>query len=246
MRLQIMSDLHFEHYLDWGKGFVENLLKPADVDAVVLAGDIVEVANIDRITAVFQWFSSRFPQVIYVPGNHEYYGSFFVDVNTRINQAAELFTNVNILRTGVVLEMGNRRIIGDTMWVPFDLKHLAYANNWSDFTQVRGIREHIYKQNTLFRKWVTRVCAPGTVVVTHHAPSMKSVSAKWASSLENMFFVSDMEAIILKKKPRLWIHGHMHERFDYTIGSTRIVCNPRGYPGRPSIKEWDPQFVVEV
>jgi hypothetical protein len=43
-------------------------------------------------------------------------------------------------------------------------------------------------------------------------------------------YSSDLSAFILDHPQiKLWTHGHTHEDFDYMIGSTRIVCNPRGY-----------------
>ena len=44
----------------------------------------------------------------------------------------------------------------------------------------------------------------------------------------------------------LWIHGHTHESFDYEIGKTRVICNPRGYAPIEINKEFKPDFNVEV
>ena len=74
---------------------------------------------------------------------------------------------------------------------------------------------------------------PGpTVGITHFAPSLRSVAPQFAGSPVNACFVSDLDAHILRWQPALWLHGHTHDSFDYRIGSTRIVCNPRGYARR--------------
>ncbi|MCK5746820.1 MAG: metallophosphoesterase, partial [Oricola sp.] len=83
-----------------------------------------------------------------------------------------------------------------------------------------------------------------TVVVTHYAPHPQSVSKQFRGSGLNPAFVSDLSPIIERYAPDLWVHGHMHESFDYRVGRTRVVCNPRGCgtenPG------WNPVLVVEV
>jgi Icc-related predicted phosphoesterase len=71
------------------------------------------------------------------------------------------------------------------------------------------------------------------VVVSHHCPSLKSVHDKYrGDTVMNGGFYSDLDDFIAyRPQIRLWMHGHTHEDFDYTIGTTRVVCNPRGYVG---------------
>jgi len=77
-----------------------------------------------------------------------------------------------------------------------------------------------------------------SVVVTHTAPSYRSVDPRFADSPINGFFANHDDALVERLQPSLWIHGHMHDPKDYRIGRTRVVCNPRGYRGeRP---DWDP------
>ena len=68
-----------------------------------------------------------------------------------------------------------------------------------------------------------------SVVITHHAPSRKSIHPRFANSLMNACFVSDAERLIDGSRTRLWIHGHTHDSFDYLVNGTRVLCNPRGY-----------------
>ena len=55
-----------------------------------------------------------------------------------------------------------------------------------------------------------------------------------------------MNDFILEHQPRLWIHGHTHESFDYEIGKTRVVCNPRGYASTEENKEFRPDYTLVV
>jgi hypothetical protein len=87
-----------------------------------------------------------------------------------------------------------------------------------------------------------------TVVVTHFAPARGSIAARFAGSPLNACFVSDLEERIRAWQPRLWLHGHVHDSFDYRIGATRIVANPRGYAPNGVIENasFDPGLVIEI
>jgi Icc-related predicted phosphoesterase len=71
------------------------------------------------------------------------------------------------------------------------------------------------------------------VVVGHHAPSKLSTHPRYQKEeIMNGGYSSDLSEFIMDHPQiKLWTHGHTHEEFDYMIGSTRIVCNPRGYDG---------------
>lgn len=85
-----------------------------------------------------------------------------------------------------------------------------------------------------------------TVVVTHHAPSSMSVSTRYKTDPLSPAFASRLEAVMEEFSPNLWIHGHTHDAFDYEIYSTRVVCNPRGYPGEAERCGFNQRFVAEV
>ena len=69
------------------------------------------------------------------------------------------------------------------------------------------------------------------VMCGHHAPSRQSTHEMYAhDQLMNGGYSSDLEQFILDQENLvLWTHGHTHHNFDYMIGQTRVLCNPRGY-----------------
>jgi Icc-related predicted phosphoesterase len=85
-----------------------------------------------------------------------------------------------------------------------------------------------------------------TVVVTHHAPSPRSIAPKFADSELNPAFTSNLEPLIEHYQPALWVHGHMHNSSDYKIGQTRVVCNPRGYFPDELNPLFNPDLVVDL
>ena len=86
------------------------------------------------------------------------------------------------------------------------------------------------------------------VVVGHHAPSFQSIGEQYKNdTLMNGGYASDLSEFILDRPQiKLWTHGHMHQTFDYMIGGTRVVCNPRGYESHGEVSGWDPDILIEI
>ena len=142
------------------------------------------------------------------------------------------------------------RFLGSTLWTDFmllgdgDAKSAAMAearNFMRDFSRIRSgyASTAIFtpeESTALFARhadWLDRRLAiqhvGPTVVITHHAPSQQSIHPRYVDSLLNASFVSDAEHLFGTGRAQLWVHGHTHDSFDYSVNGTRVVCNPRGY-----------------
>ncbi len=97
MKLQIMSDLHFEMHADGGAGFIREL-DPTGVDVLVLAGDITMARQYEDLASVFKPLAQKYPHVLYVPGNHEYYKSSPTDVARNLAKLTKKFPEVRDTR----------------------------------------------------------------------------------------------------------------------------------------------------
>jgi Icc-related predicted phosphoesterase len=86
------------------------------------------------------------------------------------------------------------------------------------------------------------------VVVGHHAPSKQSIKPHYRGDhLVNGAYSSDLSEFILDRPQiKLWTHGHTHDNFDYMVGTTRVLCNPRGYYKYEENDNFDPNMVVEL
>src|SRR5690606_28638686 len=104
--------------------------------------------------------------------------------------------------------------------------------DFSDFTCIKGgLGNWVKKSNKDFKRILNRSCDEDTVVISHHSCSIQSIHPRFANNLYNCFFCDPLDKdIVLTWKPKLWIHGHTHDSFDYILGDTRIICNPSGYP----------------
>jgi Icc-related predicted phosphoesterase len=257
-RLWIMSDLHQEY---------ERLryTPPDDVDhdVVILAGDI------DKSPAhAMAWALEKFDKpVIYVAGNHEFYGNGVIPEIREARLLAASEPDIHFLENSSVVVAGVR-YVGCTLWTDFDLygadnrqTAMRYGSrNLGDFDQILLDDATIKHMPTRFkphharafheesRKFLDEELSTPfdgpTVVVTHHAPATGSINHKFSGDALTPCFVSDLESLIVGHAPDMWIHGHVHDSFDYTLGRTRIVCNPKGYEiGNP---EFEPSLVVSV
>jgi predicted phosphodiesterase len=253
MKLNILSDLHLGH---GGLNLPQN-----DADVVILAGDIA------RPQEAVAWALGIAKPVLYVAGNHEFYGG---SISGRLDELRQLCagTHIHVLDNDEVI-IGGVRFLGATLWTDFQLfgdggKRAAAIDDAQLF--IRDF-SHICIDETmetlftpadsaalfdLHAGWLAdKLAEPHagpTVVITHHAPSPQSIHPRFADSLLNACFVSDAERLLDGSRAQLWIHGHTHDSFDYRVNGTRVVCNPRGYAqdGVNENPRFDADFLVDV
>jgi Calcineurin-like phosphoesterase len=198
--------------------------------------------------------------VIYVLGNHEFYGQKIPKLTFEIKELAQ-GTNVHVLENDSV-EIGNVVFLGTTLWTDFRLNgdavlaEVTAQAGMTDFRRIRvtpsyrrfrpsdARRFHAQSLDSLIQQ-VEKARGRKAVVITHHAPSPQSIPPRFRNDPLNPAFASNLEPFIAESGTRLWIHGHIHHRSDYTIGASRVVANPRGYPTEPHTG-FDPSLVVEV
>jgi predicted phosphodiesterase len=227
--LQIVSDLHLELHADGGTEFIGKM-DPSDVDILVLAGDILSLRFSAQVRKLLLALAAKYPKVIYVPGNHEFWRLRPAEGFSVLSTACAGISNLSVLNNQV-LSINGRRFLGGTMWFPQWKPYYDYAaTEMNDFTEIVDFHPWVVRENAKFERFLDKNLKQGDVVITHYLPSMKSVAARYRGSATNPFFVSQMDRFIVERKPVLWIHGHTHDFFSYQLGDTRIVCNPFGYP----------------
>lgn len=243
MRIQIMSDLHLEFYAPGAhKKFLDSI--QTDADVLVLAGDVLNLRKSD-----LRWshqrmgeFCSRYSQVVYIPGNHEFYGASIAQATVELSALERFYQNLTVLRAGEVRVVNDQRFLGSTMWYPPGDEDTPTI---SDHYAIQDLAPLAYQEHKDFKTGLDNLLREDDIVVTHHTPSAKSIPPQFEDSLVNHWFcVPAMERYIVERKPAAWIHGHTHDSFDYRIGPTRVLCNPRGYPNEGS--SFNPKFVVEL
>jgi hypothetical protein len=243
MKIQLISDLHLEHYPDFMPVAGEC------VDALVLAGDIGSYqAGSKLLTDDFGLgrFSPRAPnapwrRVFYLPGNHEFDGADFDSTYARLRNICDALSIEWLERE--VITIDSVRLVGCTLWADFE----AYAvSEPTPSAQLRA-REKAYRaanyylqKNTTTRngqpvlaeglrelaldcqEWLRNALSEpfsgSTVVVTHFAPTLSSRDPRYGNTPGTAGFCNALDDLL--PLANCWMHGHLHCHHDYTVKGT--------------------------
>jgi Icc-related predicted phosphoesterase len=235
MKIQLASDLHLEFL---GKSFPgTRIIEPAPgADVLVLAGDI------HNGTKAIEAFSDWPVPVIYLAGNHEFYGRSWEQTRVDLRNACA-GTNITLLDNDM-FEFGGVRFLGCTLWTDFRLNGFtqrqcmeAVQEALNDYYVIRTQEGRLQARDTLIdheqsRRWLEAELAKPydgkTVVVTHHGPHPLSIHPRYVGDKVSAGFISDLTPLL--HHADLWLHGHVHDSFDYVdVGLCRVVANPAGY-----------------
>lgn len=274
MRVQIASDLHLELLRRDPRLRSWQVVEPApNSTLLILAGDIHQGAA--AVEAFVDW---PVP-VLIVPGNHEAYEST-IETSLAAMRAAAKGTQVRVLQREVAIIEGVR-FVAATLWsdpavmgereaaarvalmqTMVDYRLIATDRPGAEPLERLTIDEtthHHRRDRAWLEAELNQVFAGPTVVITHHLPSQRSIAPRYAGSLSNAGFVSELDSLMGAERVQLWIHGHTHSSFDYTVAGTRVVCNPRGYARglgsdpehpRPTLSfenpDFQPALVIEI
>jgi predicted phosphodiesterase len=221
-----------------------------DADVIVLAGDISESSC--GYSILDQYGDCKKP-VIYVAGNHEYWGTTIEEAKTK---RKELFKDSNIIELDNDFKIiDNIVFIGATLWTYLANPILGLmASRTKDFIKIKDLTPEIWNGMHLDSlKFIEdAIKLPNfkdmkKVVVTHYLPSKKSISPRFKDEPLNCIFSSNCDYLMHQDPaPDIWIHGHTHDSFDYMNGKTRTICNPYGYWGHITNRKYNPELLIEV
>ncbi|ASR08858.1 phosphatase [Rhizobium leguminosarum bv. viciae] len=256
MKLWIISDLHLE--------FAEPFLQtpPEGVDVIVCAGDIATKGIVPGLRWLAKAFARQIPVVV-VAGNHDFYSASIEEGIRDAREYALGLPNVHFLENDAC-EIGGVKFVGGTFWTDFRLfgrnptVAMSYAQSgMNDFKKIKlskrpfrkfrpldAYQKHIETRGFIETELRENAGTKTTVVVTHHAPSPRSIDLGFRHDPLSACYASNLEDLLREVGPSLWVHGHLHHRNDYVLGNTRVVSNSRGYPGEET--GFDPNLVVEV
>jgi predicted phosphohydrolase len=250
MKLQYCSDLHLE--FKENKDFLKNNPLKPNGDILLLAGDIVPFAIMDREKDFFDFCSDNFKQTYWIPGNHEYYHASFK--NGRLSE--DIRSNVKLLNNQVI-ELEGVRLIFTTLW-----SHISAKNQW--YIQKRLTDFHVIKYNGekftpqhynqlheaaldfLFTS-IAKKYKGKMVVVTHHVPTFLNYPEQYKGDVVNEAFASELFDKIEKSKIDYWIFGHHHANMPaFNIGKTTMLTNQLGYVQNNEHKQFNPEALISL
>jgi len=251
MKVQIISDLHLE-FGNTYKDYYERMIN-TKADLLVLAGDINVNSSLFNSLISIQEDADK--DIIFVPGNHEYYGVRKDRFDRELIEFNKSQSNIHILMEDTI-DFENIHFIGTTGWWDGSNGPLtpSVIRCLNDFYRIFDIMNEGNdkgitwgKQSKSFLKEELENSYDKVCVITHHYPHYKSLDTQYKSSELNTCFGNKWEYLIEDYQPDCWIHGHTHTSFDYNVGKTRIVCNPQGYIiDDLENKRFEPDKVIEL
>lgn len=242
MKINLMSDLHLE--------FIQNENDIMDVgsgDVLLLCGDILVSKYVEK-SKIYNKFlsecSKNYEKVLYIFGNHEYYGGDIVQVDAWLpNYISEKFNNITVLN-GTSYTLNDAWIVvGATLWTNYNdedpLVMLNTKRSLNDFQRItfsgKSLRpEFIVDLNKehlqAIKNTVSTNANKNIIVMTHHAPSSRSIHEVYRFSVINGAYANNLDNFISENTNiKYWLHGHTHFGWDYKINQCRVICNPYGY-----------------
>jgi hypothetical protein len=223
-------------------------------DVLVLAGDIAS-GSTNTMDVIKHFLDCGFPQIVYVPGNHEYYGTSFDDFNTKMVDKCSKFDNVHYLNPGTV-EIDRVLFVGGTLWTNFDanpFSQSAAKRGINDFRVIRDFdvnrcAQTYYQHFDFIKDQYEHRGDNKVVVVTHFLPARECIAPRWrGANLLNDYFANNLGEYISTMSDATWLFGHTHDATDIVLGDTRVVANPHGYYNAMNDGVgFDPFKIIEV
>ena len=240
MKIQLLSDLHIEFFYNGADKFLASIVQ--EVDVLVIAGDL---GLYNDLYPAFKFLSPLYPHIVYVTGNHEYYGYSPDEIHKLLWDCQKDFKNLHWLNNSLV-EIEGQRFLGGTGWFRDHPDNWKHANRLSDFLVIKDFVPWVYEENTKFIKFLDDNLNKGDIVVTHHLPTSKSTPDFFSNSELNRFFVVDLVDYIINREPSYWIHGHTHTSCSYIYYYTRVLANPFGYASQAENWDFKDDLILEI
>ncbi len=256
MLVQVVSDTHFE--FDKINSNYEKMINTKS-DILVLAGDIdVSVNIVSTLKKIKEDCYDK--QVIYIPGNHCYYGASRKTLDKELMSVSG--NNLHVLIEDTIA-INDIIFIGSTGWWdgssgPIGMNAIHGLNDFSMIYDIMSNNNGISWGQKAKSFIESKLCFykhnfpdMKRVVITHHFPHRGSIDPRFKGSALNVCFYNAWEDLIQEYRPEFWIHGHTHTGWDYNVhsnwgnpqvprddkGYTRIICNPQGYPERIAVSK---------
>lgn len=233
MKIRLLSDLHTEFRLPYK---TQPFAEYRGEDVLVLAGDIASGST--NTMDVIKFFKDQgFPKIVYVPGNHEYYGTGFDEFNAKMENKCLAYDNVHFLNPGTVT-IKDVKFVGGTLWTNFGdnpFSQSAAKRGINDFRMIRDFdvnrcAKTYYQHFDFIKDQYEQRGNQKVVVVTHFLPARECIAPRFRGpDLINDYFANNLGDFISTLSDTTWLFGHTHDATDITLGECRVVANPHGY-----------------
>ena len=251
MRCRYLSDLHLET-----QSFDFTLPKG---DVLIIAGDLCHARCLDpkcfdrygieqrgRVLAFIEQAVKNFTHVLAIAGNHEHYDGVF---DNTIELMRLNLPGVTVLNNQAI-NIGDVKFFGATLWTDFDGGSAEVINKvrrrigdyffvkkcsgiadtpFVRFQPEDALKEHRTAWNAI-KLAATAEPNKQTVIITHHAPSLRGLDGRFAGNGLDTAYASSLDKQIetFQNVP-VWVHGHTHIAKSYRVGNTAVRSNALGF-----------------
>ena len=235
VKIQYASDLHLE-FANNKQFLKQRPLEPMG-EVLVLAGDIVPFAVMDKYKDFFSYVADNFETTYWVPGNHEYYRYDMAEKSGVLNE--KIRSNLFLVNnTAVVHE--NTKLIFSTLWSKISAGHQwQIERSMNDFHQIKnkGFRfsaeayNQLHEESLAFiQNELKSVKDESVAVLTHHCPTFLNYPEQYKGDLLNEAFAVELFDMIETSNIDYWVYGHHHSNIpEFSIGNTKLITNQLGY-----------------
>lgn len=259
MKVKVYSDLHLEIN-------TETCFIPGEGNILILGGDILTAKSLkskSELGIAYKTFlkqcSKNYDKVLYVAGNHEHYQ--YKITNTHRDIREHLPDNI-ILMENDTIRIDDWVFIGSTFWTDFnnqnasdmfavkqminDYRYIRIGENFRKLQPQDVLKIHLESKKYLLEQ-LQKHKNDKVFVITHHAPTAKSIHPRFKGNVSNAAYFTDLSGIILENPQiKYWVSGHTHHATDYMVGDCRCICNPRGYYLYEKANGFNPDFELEI
>ena len=220
----------------------------AQADVLILAGDIVALRPREIVwtrARLTDFYMHVAKEVVYIPGNHELYGTTIAQGGEELIELESCVPGLHTLWPGRTVTIQGQRFLGGPMFQPKSIEYISPLDEINDHRYIRDFKRGASRHFKEFEAFLKAELRSTDIVVSHHAPSNKSLAEQYRGDPANRFYITpEMEPLILDRQPLLWVHGHTHTPFDYFIDKTRVICNPLGYEDEGV--RFNPKLVIDI
>jgi predicted phosphohydrolase len=205
--VQVCSDIHLERD---DISDISKIITP-NAEILVLAGDIGNPMK-SIYNDFLNYYSKLFNIIFIITGNHEYYGNSMIETNKKIEEICNLYDNIYFLNNKTFKYEGIL-FIGTTLWslIPEDYTVYDQLSSMNDFKLIKEFTLEEYRKLFINNvKFIKNNLEENSIIITHHAPSMKCIAEEYKYDKVNCCFASDLDELFMNNKVIGWIYGHTH------------------------------------
>jgi len=235
MKIQLVSDLHLEFLIPVQViELADRISYKTPASTLIMSGDICALnkrssGNLSHFLDVVQ---DRYENILYVLGNHEYYGTSYEEVHNLLEKRIKYIPNLYVLENNSE-KIEDITFYGTSLWFEETIETNLLKYNLNDYRCIKDFTPDKWSREAI--KFIKNIedSESKKVLITHHVPHSRFISPKYVGNEMNCFYLNDIGKFL--DKFDLAVFGHSHDSIDQQFSDRcRAISNPRGYPKTPN------------